>query len=93
MSNKFLLSFDLGGPDKVHGPEWIVHRLELQNIYRTWCIERISISEGFPNWQFSTRYVYTASMISSDTSEVLIADGIFIFDEESRAAFKLTFQL
>lgn len=91
--NKFLLEFNLGGPEVIHSASWITERLELENQYRKWCKERISEDEGFPHWQFSTHYVYTSSLTSSGTDEVMIAEGIYIFDDEARAAFKLTFQL
>lgn len=90
--NKFLLDFDLGLPGTIHTPLWVVERLEIEKIMEVWCIERIG-EPGFPNWQFSTRYIHTDDLTSPRAIDVMLADGIFIFDEVSRAAFKLTFEL
>jgi hypothetical protein len=90
--NKFLLDFDLGVPETIHSPYWVTWRLEIEKRMRDWCVERLG-EEGFPNWQFSTRYIHTDDLTSPRPVDIMMADGIFIFDEASRAAFKLTFEL
>ncbi len=90
--NKFLLHFDLDSLDIAHSPTWVVERLQIEEQMRNWCIERIGES-GFPNWQFSTIYIPAMSMVSGGNDNLLMADGIYIGDDEDRTAFKLTFNL
>ena len=91
--NKFLLDFNLGPATDtdVYSNEWMIERRIVEKKMREWCEERLN-EQGFPRWQFSTRTVRTpgaSTIVYIDD----LADGIFIFDEEARTAFKLTFEL
>ena len=57
---------------------------------RKWCEERIG-KEGFPRWQFSLRTMVILSPVGSNTEMHDVAVGVFIFDDQMRLAFKLTF--
>jgi hypothetical protein len=91
--NKYLLEFDLGPPERIHSTDWVINRLGIEAKMRVWCQERISPDEKFPNWQFSTRTIFTPSLTDPRTDQIEIAEGIFILDEATRTAFKLTFEL
>jgi len=88
--NKFLLDFNLGPVRDVYSNEWMAERRKIEKKMRDWCEERLN-EQGFPRWQFSTRTVRTTG--ASTIVGINLADGIFIFDEEARTAFKLTFEL
>lgn len=92
-NNKYLLKFvSTGDASRIHSQEWITSQLEIQLKMAEWCKERLG-EAGFPRWQFSSHYIFTKDFITYDTIEIEIADGIYIFDEEARTAFKLTFEL
>lgn len=92
--NKFLLQFPKEPTifmPHIHSHEWVSDRLELELVMEKWCLERIG-PETFPYWQFSKNYVQVLDPSSAArTIDIMMSDGIFIFREEDRVAFKLTF--
>ncbi len=95
LPNKFFIRFFKEIPyipfgAAVRSPEWVTERLEAELEISKWCEGRIG-PEGFPFWQFSKNYVRTLDPSSTSVTEIMMADGIFIFKDEDRVAFKLTY--
>ncbi len=91
LPNKFFIPFFYEQPcAAIRSHEWVTERLEAELEIQKWCLERIG-PEEFPFWQFSRNYIHTTDPSSTDTIDVLMSDGIFIFKEEDRVAFKLTY--
>ena len=87
MSNKFLVKFPpLVNQHGIMFPNWLPERLELEVKVTGWCEERISIERGFPKWDFQYGNYYYP-----DHGHKPVPTGVFIFSEEARTAFRLTF--
>ena len=63
--------------------------LDFYSIVTQWISEREGKIQGFPKWQFSHGGTYF--MVSGEHRDLY--EGIYIFDDETRLAFKLKFGL
>jgi hypothetical protein len=89
-SNKFYISFDLGGtgPQAVVSNEWMRKRRIIERSIEAWCTDHIGES-GFPRWQ--SKYGTTRTPGASTIKTVGLMRGIWIYNDADRIAFKLTF--
>ena len=69
-------------------PDWARERYELEQRVAAWCEDRISVERGYPRWDFEYGNYYYL-----EYSEDPVPTGVFIFSEEARVAFRLTFNL
>ena len=98
LQNKFFIPFFRSSPTMTHSktsgairsPAWVTERLEIELEIKKWCLERVG-PEEFPFWQFSRNYIHTMDPSGTATVDIMMSDGIFIFKEEDRVAFKLTY--
>lgn len=92
MSNKYLLSFDLDmkrmGVDKYN---FLYERKDIQNKMDGWCRSRTGHGQGYPHWKFAEMGSYAPK--TKDGDWICLYNGIYIFDDADRVAFKLTFGL
>lgn len=88
--NRFFLDFGLFHAHTIISPSRLSDLLATQIRMEKWCLERLG-KHGFPHWQFSETYVTTLSLTSVELVNVSVHRGIYIFDDEARTAFKLTF--
>jgi hypothetical protein len=89
--NKYLIPFDI--PDKVFTnlsqlPNllWLGDQYKMYEKMNEWCKYRIG-DPGFPRWEFQLHSSFTTHGAPTST----LYSGIFIYDDEARVAFKLTF--
>lgn len=69
-------------------PHWARERYELEKRVAAWCDEQVSVERGFPRWDFEYGSYYYL-----EYSDKPVPTGVFIFPDEARAAFRLTFGL
>jgi hypothetical protein len=89
-NNKFYLSFNLvtegesfWSPQKT--VDFVLGRLAVQAQMLDWCLKNIG-SQDFGKWQFGNSFLTTDGNLPIE-----IYNGIFIFKDEDKVAFKLAF--
>ena len=90
--NRFLVDFKYYG-GKNYEEHWYKDTARLQSEMKGWLIENIDCVEAFPHWQFKTGtlcYLLRRNL-TEDDEYLEIHDGVYIFDDAARVAFKLRF--
>lgn len=90
--NKYLIDFKYSYTN-MYADKWYREKQLLQSKMHAWLIENIDCVEAFPHWQFKQGALYYSTPTVGDEVHdfIEIHDGVFIYDDAARVAFKLRF--
>lgn len=90
--NRFLVDFKYDSANNNH-EQWYRETFKLQSEMKGWLIKNVDCVESYPYWQFKTGsrcYIVRGGLLDDD-QYLEIHEGVYIFDDMARLAFKLRF--